>query len=673
MEFQIEKVVLWPVRGELDPRPLSFRTNAVNVITGRSQTGKTALIPIIDYCLGASKNGVPIDVIQNSVSWFGVVVLWSGGRSLIARRNEPDSGSTQFYYEEHQLAEGEIQIPHAIDAPNENLDTVKHRLDIIAQMSQLTRGDTGDRENIALTFRTVTHLAFQSHDTISDPKRMFYKVDEYWNAQTLRAWFNYLIGAEPIEYARKLEEVRGKESEYRTKSKAFEKANAVNERWKEDLRGQIAAAKECNLCFQDQPIPDETEVLLRTAQELVANVDTIEPQTVPDELRVANQEAMELENKENALIDKINEAQKRLEDLQKFKGGLDQCDSVTSQKRDRLEIAQWLQTRFQGDEGGVCPFCGASTHPFAQDELSKVVAALHEIEVSVNRNAPFTKAYMREEKLILAEIADLSRQLRMVRNSFAFLRRNDQAAQARKQRIQDVFLLLGQMKSTLELLKTMSESDISFDQLEALQAQIRQLRTEIEAMDVAARSERELEDLCARVQNRLRNLGCDERYKVTAPRFNVKKLNFEVLGDDNEWHLFDGVGSMSNWVAFHIAISCALQEKFSTLTDPPSPVPSFVVFDQPSKAYFPSLDEANDEDRRQVKNMFVTLSESIREADKPWQAIVLEHADETIYGDVENVYTVEKWDADNALIPREWLENSQDNGEVNGPHDVDSE
>jgi hypothetical protein len=51
MNFQIEKIILWPKKTGLPPRVLRFELSKVNVISGDSRTGKSAIIPIIDYCL----------------------------------------------------------------------------------------------------------------------------------------------------------------------------------------------------------------------------------------------------------------------------------------------------------------------------------------------------------------------------------------------------------------------------------------------------------------------------------------------------------------------------------------------------------------------------------------------------------------------------------------------
>lgn len=70
MFFQIKEIVLWPKNGSLEPRRLPFEKGKVNVISGGSRTGKSAIIPIIDYCLGSKKCRIPVNTIRNSCEWL---------------------------------------------------------------------------------------------------------------------------------------------------------------------------------------------------------------------------------------------------------------------------------------------------------------------------------------------------------------------------------------------------------------------------------------------------------------------------------------------------------------------------------------------------------------------------------------------------------------------------
>ena len=84
MSIQILDIVLYSHNA--NSRVLSLKPDSVNVITGASKTGKSALIDIIDYCFGSGSCRVPDGVIRRSVSWFGVRLRVGEGQSFIARK-----------------------------------------------------------------------------------------------------------------------------------------------------------------------------------------------------------------------------------------------------------------------------------------------------------------------------------------------------------------------------------------------------------------------------------------------------------------------------------------------------------------------------------------------------------------------------------------------------------
>ena len=69
--MQLRSIILYNRAGAI--RELSFKRGAVNIITGRSLTGKSAIVEIIDYCLGRSTFLIPEGVIRDTVAWYAVV------------------------------------------------------------------------------------------------------------------------------------------------------------------------------------------------------------------------------------------------------------------------------------------------------------------------------------------------------------------------------------------------------------------------------------------------------------------------------------------------------------------------------------------------------------------------------------------------------------------------
>lgn len=53
--------------------PVDFR-KGLNVVTGKSSTGKSALIEIFDYCFGSSENTIPKGIITDSAAIYYVAL-----------------------------------------------------------------------------------------------------------------------------------------------------------------------------------------------------------------------------------------------------------------------------------------------------------------------------------------------------------------------------------------------------------------------------------------------------------------------------------------------------------------------------------------------------------------------------------------------------------------------
>jgi len=110
-----------------------------------------------------------------------------------------------------------------------------------------------------------------------------------------------------------------------------------------------------------------------------------------------------------------------------------------------------------------------------------------------------------------------------------------------------------------------------------------------------------------------------------------------------------------------VAVTLALQKFF--LSEPHHPVPGLLVYDQPSQVYFPKRtagDDAGaptawrDQDVVAVRGVFDLLGDEVNAANGRLQVIVLDHADDEVWGGLAGVELAEEWRGQ-ALFPYEWL------------------
>ena len=80
VSLQIAKLILYSRRGEV--REVVFRPGELNILTGGSKTGKSAIIDIIDYCTGRSECNVADGVIRKYVGWYALLFQIGDGQIL---------------------------------------------------------------------------------------------------------------------------------------------------------------------------------------------------------------------------------------------------------------------------------------------------------------------------------------------------------------------------------------------------------------------------------------------------------------------------------------------------------------------------------------------------------------------------------------------------------------
>src|SRR6185437_385807 len=267
MFFQLRKLILWP-RSERPPRVIDFEFGVVNVISGASKTGKSAVIPIIDYCLGSEKCTVPVGVIRENCTWFGVVINTIEGQKLLARRAPGDQQSTGDMY----FIEGpNVDVPRRIEGKNHNLDSVKASLNRLAGLTNLGFDPSSeDGYKSRPSFRDMIAFNFQPQNIVANPDVMFFKADTTEHREKLKTIFPYVLNAidasllqTRFELDRLSRLLRRKESELRT-------LVANTTRWRAEAQAWLRQGIEFGLLPPDQKIPDVWLELLALLRRVAA-------------------------------------------------------------------------------------------------------------------------------------------------------------------------------------------------------------------------------------------------------------------------------------------------------------------------------------------------------------------------------------------------------------------
>lgn len=658
MNFQLLKLVIWPKDTSFAPRIVEFNPGVLNVITGTSRTGKSAIIPIIDYCLASSDCYIPIDTIRDYASWYGVVFQTDSEEILFARGVPTGTKVSNAFC---VLRASTVSIPPVINKPNENTDGVKNILNAISSVPYFSlEGDNNRKAYQAhLGFRDLMALVFQNQGIVANQNILFYKTHAHEHRERLRNWFPFILGAENIEILKARQRLQEVEQRLKHLMREFEKAKAHSSSWMNNMLGHLRVAREYGLLdkkINDTAAPDE---LLIAAKRLIEEIPD-HTKTKADDVHTASKELLELEIEENRISTEIGLVKRRLSDLKRLKSGFEDYGNTVRRRVERLHISQWLKDISR--ESQSCPACGSSEHPHSTTELSKISEAFRKYENESKSLEEIPTSFLREEENLSKQLDSLLESHKILQGRYDILIAHDRKAQEEFQRGKNMFLFLGHLKASLETFESLGDGGEFREEISLLEKEHKILTEIVDLAGIQKRVQAATARISQSMLNHLKTLDVESKYRETAPKFDVKDLNISVLSTDGNWHYLAEVGSASNWVSFHLALFCSLQEFFTGQKF--SSVPSFVIFDQPSQVYFPKVKRVGeepdtdpkyeDEDVQAVMQMFKTVADSIIDKNGAWQGIILDHADRSIYGEIEGVHEVDEWRGGKKLIPEEW-------------------
>ena len=193
MSLQIAKLILYSRDGQI--RELSFRTGALNILTGASKTGKSAIIDIVDYVTGRSECNVADGVIRKYVGWYALLFQLNGGQIFVARRN-PAIG-------ERTSGDVFVERGSALTTPameelvkNTTVDALGKFLGSAIGINENEhRPTTPTRDTLEANFRHAILLCFQDQNDIDSKRRLFHRQGEDFIGTAIRDTLPYFLGA----------------------------------------------------------------------------------------------------------------------------------------------------------------------------------------------------------------------------------------------------------------------------------------------------------------------------------------------------------------------------------------------------------------------------------------------------------------------------------------------
>lgn len=642
--WNIEAISFYGLEGRR--RMINFELDKVNVISGASGTGKSAIIDAIDYCLGSSKCSLPYFVRGRAEA---VAVHWvRGDDHLIVGRNIPlaGRGTEQMFVKFGKNLALPVEAAK-LEGPT-NRETARAMIEMAFGIDDNDSADVASKtEKGRATIRDVTPYMFLSGDVIISRITLLHDMNRPEKARDIKATIPYFLGAvdqESILAGRRLRQLEATLERHQRRANAEARSQSL---LTERSMMLLTQASSVGLIAGPQPTTASDQALL----ELLTNVSKLElrdPPAPDDDQRI------ELEDERRLLVSELRLLREQRGMISRTVKEASGYETAVSGQSHRLKLVEHLKL----DEGR-CPVCDAdnATGRAIADQIRHSLLIVSREVASSDVTGPrlADHAASIEQKII-----EKSSRLREVEAQLSGLIRQLEDSAFSGSLLQDRARVIGRIDQFLET--TAKDYAVSPNNASALEAEILRLRDKVDPQAKRDRL-RDAENLVSNFATRMLS-SLPAEVPVTGARilFSSTPAISLIEPVKRAALALQEVGSDQNYLAIHLALAFALQQLFETID---APVPGVLVVDQISRPYYPTggdekrlADMEKDEDKAAMQKIVRFLFEETTRR-IGLQVILLEHA--YIEEDAEYVAAVRgRWTKSTGekLIPSDWPERS---------------
>jgi hypothetical protein len=345
--MQILSVAIYSKSGAIER--WNLRTGAVNIFTGSRRTGKTALLQIVEYCLGKAECDIADgSVIRNFVEWYGLLLQIGQTQAFIGRRNPPGGAGSS----------GEIYLEIGSDLTPPTLANLRRTVDIeglLATLGDLVgitdnlyvppEGST--RQPLEANFKHTWPYLFQRQDEVASPSFIFHREKENpFMQQAIKDTLPFFMGVVKGSRFAKQEELRNLRREVARLRRRLEEDEWLRREALARGKSLVAAAQELGI-YTNTAIPEEHEVVVRILKQIA--------QWRPDRSELPSGLAVDrLQEERTELLAAYRNLSTSLDAMSNFAGSQSLFADEVSEQRVRLQSIDLLRS---SDEGVHCPLC----------------------------------------------------------------------------------------------------------------------------------------------------------------------------------------------------------------------------------------------------------------------------------------------------------------------------
>lgn len=645
--MNIRDIIIYSHVGE--SRRISFKVSGLNIITGRSSTGKSALSAIVEYCMGQSDFNVPEGPIRDKVAWYAVIYQFPGEQVLIAK---PAPAANAASCSRAMIRRGATVEPPPFAELRQNAgdDTVvsllSELLGIPANRTQVSQEQS--RDSFATTIKHTYFYLFQKQGLVANEEQLFYRQNEPFMPRAIKDTLPILLGVAPDGRLELDFKLRAAKRDLKIAQKQLAEATQFSEQLNIRALGLLTEAQQVGI-LDRVSVPETTAEALAT----LSKITNWRPSSIPDE---DTRRISELENDIAAIRKERVMANETFRATQMFAEKENGFTTEAEEQKSRLESIHALPTHPESGEW-QWPFApenlGLET-PIGVSLIGELQSLNKELEAVVGERPHLVEFTQKIEQ----QIVELNQSLRSKEEELAAAIAANAAIAEMGSRNTAAARTLGRISLFLETYRP----DDDLAAFKAREDELQKLVAQLERDSGADDSEERLESILNIISTRISRYVQDLEAEFSEFPFRLDLNHLTVIADRPERPVpMNKTGGGANHLAYHLGAMLALHHFTSSNK---KPMPSFLFIDQPTQVYFPSEQvykatsgsvekTERDSDLEKVRKLFEMLNRFAAEECPGFQIIVTEHAN--LRDDwFQNALVEAPWTKPPALVPDSW-------------------
>lgn len=621
----------------------------LNIITGKSSTGKSAILEIFDYCLGSSEDTIPVGKITEQADIFFIVLQFPRYLLVTARKKK----STSCFLLEVRNTDADqllklIEQPKAFFNPKfyMNLADFKKNLGrhFAITLENIDEDPfiqwTGRKKSATPSVRSFSSFMLQHQNLVANKHAIFYRFDEKEKREQAINHFKILMGLVNEQYFDLHKEYELAKYELKKVQTQIPKQEKRKETTIVKYNRFLAEYHSLSgLPLIDASAEDiylKPKLFLKIISELSVKIDVLSNQIEIHRAELQTQLT-------NAFIEKRKlQGQMRL--LNNSLSSATQFD--LGMRKENLPVSMELSEVH-------CPLCEAHTLTPAI-EASKLINAIEWLNEELKLSSYARESFSDEHRKQKKELAQINERLRRIQEDIRPL--DEEIGKIKASKSIDEQAIKAKLRLEIAIQEQLDkpESELS-DQEKIWKNEVDRLSRELDLYNVESKLYLLGQNINKKMCELGNNFDFEATYKPSALCFDPETFDLWHQQDAKTRVYLRSMGSGANWLYSHLALFMSLHYQFAAYSEKGCKIPPILFLDQPTQVYFPaSIDDADefypealakqakrtndvDDDMKAVTNMFTQLAKFCAETGEATgitpQIIVSDHADKLILGE----------------------------------------